>query len=78
MNHYEFFLSKLKAMQLQGFSRSQILDEWSIGLGDVIEYLNKQLAVGVLTENVDEILKIRKQINHIKELDNTIKKGLLE
>jgi metal-responsive CopG/Arc/MetJ family transcriptional regulator len=78
MNDYEFFVSKLKSMQIQGINKNEIIEEWKLGLPNALPYLEQSLVVAVLKGDSEEIKTIKHKIKNIKTLDKTIIKGLLE
>ena len=78
MNAYEFLISKLKAMQVQGYPQSAIINEWKKGLPDSVISLNQSLFWAVIKGNTAEIKDIKTKLNKIKTLDKPIKTGLLE
>jgi len=78
MNAYEFLISKLKAMQVQGYPQSVIIDEWEKGLADSVISLNQSLCWAVIKGNKAEIKTVKAQLSKIKTLDKTIKTGLLK
>jgi hypothetical protein len=78
MNQYEFFIAKIKAMETQGYPRSKLLDEWRNWLPKVLDYLDKEYTITALKGDTAEMSTILSQIKHIKTLDRTIIKGLLE
>jgi hypothetical protein len=78
MNDYDLFISSLKAMQLQGYARSKILDEWELGHPRVIENLKKDLVISILQNDVKKMKAIQSHIDRVKTLNKVINIGLLE
>jgi hypothetical protein len=78
MNLYEMFIYKLRAMQVQGFKHSEIIDVWKTEMPEIIDFLDKSLLVAILKKDKKHIHVIRRQRQHLKTLDKTINKGLLE
>jgi hypothetical protein len=78
MNLYDMFIYKLKAMQVQGFKNSEIMDVWKEEMPEIIEFLDKSLIIAMLKGDKKLQRLIRYQTQHIKTLDKVINKGILE
>jgi hypothetical protein len=78
MNDYDFLISKLKSMQIQGFNRSEIIDEWQKGSSNALICLEQKLVWAFLKNDSSEIKLLKFQIRNLQSLDKTINKGLLE
>lgn len=78
MNPYEDLIYNLRSMQVQGYSKSDILDAWRETSSDVTQNLIHLLTFAVVSGDVPKIRLLKYQIKNIKNLDKTINKGLLE
>ena len=78
MNSYELFLTKLKAMQVQGYPQSQILEKYKEWLPNVLLYLDKHLMIDLIAGNTTKVLELRNKIKYVSTLEEVIKIGLLE
>ena len=72
------FIYKLKAMQVQGFKNSEIMDVWKEEMPEIIDFLDKSLIIAILKEDKKLQRLIKYQTQHIKMLDKVINKGILE
>lgn len=78
MNTYELFISKLKAMQVQGHTRTKILEKYRIWKPTVILYLEKELMVAVIASDFNKEKILRQNIKYVGDLNEIIEVGLLE
>lgn len=78
MNSYNLLASKLRAMQVQGFKKSEIIEAWRVSLPDALKEMEQLLFLAKLKSNRKEIKLLKSQIQQLKNLNKTIKIGLLE
>ena len=78
MSSYSDFIEKLKALQLQGYPKQNIIDVALEGKNEILIQLDKELIVAIMSENKILVRRLRWQMNEVNNLNKRIQKGLLE